>query len=94
MYVTQTAGVAMVLGREEVDRIVFEILLDCWSVNPPLERNEVAQHVIDQISEDIRKEVYASLERMVGSGRVLMKAEPAGNRPYRYSLPPEAAGRH
>ncbi len=84
----------MVLGGEDMDRIVYEILLDCLSVNPPLERNEVAQHVIDQVSDDIRKEVYASLERMVGSGEVVLNLGPGGGRPCRYSLPRAIAERH
>ena len=84
----------MILGGDELDKIVYEVLVDCRSVNPPLDRNEIAQHVIDQLSESIRKEVYASIERMVGNGQILANSGSDARQYHRYSLPEDAAGRH
>ena len=84
----------MVLSGGEMDRIVFEVLLDCVSVNPPLDRTEVAQHVVDHVSEDIRKEVYASLARMVENGQILRFSGAEDGQPSRYRVPHGCGDRH
>jgi ribosomal protein S18 acetylase RimI-like enzyme len=84
----------MVLSGGDMDRIVYDVLVDCLSVHPPLDRTEVAQHVVDHVSEEIRKEVYASLERMVENGEILRFPGAADAQPYRYRVPPVAGGRH
>ena len=84
----------MAFTDHEMENLIYEIMLDCATVTPPLERSEIAQHVIDQVSGQLRKEVYASLERMVGRGLICRDADEKGSQPCRYSLQKGHGGKH
>ena len=77
----------MLFNETQLDKVIYEILADCREVDPPLDRNEISQHVIDYISEEMHKFVFASLDRLVQKGLVL-NDDGATSAPFRFWLPP------
>jgi hypothetical protein len=76
----------MVWTEAELDAIVYDILLDCRSVTPPLERNEIVQHVVNHLAPQIHKQVCAALTRLISRGLVCDDSGSAEVRPARYRL--------
>ena len=84
----------MAFSESEVDRIVYDVLLDCRSVTPPLDRNEIAQHVASHFSPRIHRQVCAALERLVRQGLVSDDRDAASGHPVRYWLPQDYSPQH
>ena len=81
----------MLFDQNELDNLVYDILADCREVDPPLDRNEISQHVIDHLSDHMHKFVWAALERLVREGRVVDDRAEGRSAGFRYSLPPVGA---
>ena len=85
----------MIISDHDLDKLICEIIADCEVVTPPLDRGEIAQHVLDHVSHGLRKEVYAALDRMASRGAVVRHSiEGEEARVWRYALPDSSAARH
>lgn len=84
----------MVFSDTNMENIVFDILQDCRSVTPPLDRNEISQHVLGHLAPEIHKWVCATLEKLVEKGLVTDDREASQGRPVRYWLSQTASSQH
>jgi hypothetical protein len=76
-----------------MDHLICEILHDCKDVNPPLDRNEIAQHVVGHMSNLIHKDVCLALERLVRLQIVAYDACGEG-KSFRFRLLKQPSERH
>ena len=85
----------MNISDRDLDNVICEIIADCATVTPPLDRNEIASHVLDHLGPELRKQIYAALERMTRTGLIVkLKAEEDPPRCTRYGLPEGSAAHH
>ena len=85
----------MKISDQYLDNLICEIIADCSVVTPPLDRNEIASHVLDHLGPELRKQVYEALERMTQRGMVLkVKAEKDEAAVTRYALPDGSTAHH
>ena len=85
----------MSISSLDLDILICEIIADCATVTPPPDRNEIASHVIDHLGPELRKQVYAALDRMTRTGMVVrLTAQKDDVQALRYGLPESASAPH
>lgn len=76
----------MELSQNTIDALVYQVIAGCQDWSPPLSREEIYTHVLDQLCESVSKYVDPSIQRMIETGAISEDRDTLMGRPLAYRI--------